>query len=499
MSDQGRLRVRFAPSPTGHLHVGGARTALFNWLAARHYGGTFILRIEDTDTDRNVPGADRQIVEDLRWLGLTWDEGIEVGGPNGPYHQSQRLNLYQAIVRKLLDAGKAYYCFDTPAELEAMRAQTTAEKRAFRYPRPARFPDENDARRARGAGRSVVVRFKTLDEDITVHDEVMGDVTVAASELDDFIILKADGMPTYHLANVADDAAMGVTLVMRGQEFLAQTPRHIALQRALGYRTPRYAHMPLILDMHGRKLSKRDGAVEVFAFRQAGYLPEVMLNFIALLGWSPGGDREKLTVEEMIALFSIERLSRTNAKFDRDKLLAFNTDAVASASPERRLEGFNDWLSVNPGLPMAQAALNDTDKSHLLSINTGFRTFSYIEDKSGFLYRDDAEIQYDPAAVKKVLAKNNNAGYAILESLLPLLAAVEPWSHTELEKLVMSVCESRSLKLGDVAQPLRVAVAGTTISPEIYDTLVLLGKTRTLNRIRRALEQREGRGTTDGH
>jgi len=492
MTDQALapVRVRFAPSPTGHLHVGGARTALFNWLAARHYGGTFILRIEDTDTDRNVAGADRKIVEDLRWLGLTWDEGIEVGGPNGPYHQSQRLDLYRAVVRTLLEASNAYYCFDTPAELEVMRSQATAEKRAFRYPRPAQLPDENDARKARGEGRPVVVRFKMPDEDVTVRDEVMGDVTVAASELDDFIILKADGIPTYHLANVADDAAMGVTLVMRGQEFLAQTPRHIALQRALGYRTPRYAHMPLILDMQGRKLSKRDGAVEVFAFHQAGYLPEVMLNFIALLGWSPGGDREKLTVEEMIQLFSIERLSRTNAKFDRDKLLAFSTEAAASASPDRLLAGFDDWLSVNPDLPMARAALSTEAKGQLLSVNTGFRTFADIEYKSGFLYRQDADIQYDTAAVTKVLAKNDNAGYAMLESLLPLLAAVEPWSLAELEKLVTSVCESRSLKMGDVAQPLRVAVAGTTVSPAIYDTLALLGKPRTLNRIRRVLNLR---------
>ena len=490
MSDQAPVRVRFAPSPTGHLHVGGARTALFNWLAARHYRGTFILRIEDTDTDRNVPGADDKIVEDLRWLGLTWDEGLEVGGPNGPYHQSQRLDLYRAVVRTLLEDGKAYYCFDTPAEIEAMRSQAAADKRSFRYPRPARFPDESDVRKARGEGRPVVVRFTMPDQDVTVRDAVCGDVTVAAGELDDFIILKADGMPTYHLANVADDAAMGVTLVMRGQEFLAQTPRHIALQRALGYPTPRYAQLPLILDMQGRKLSKRDGAVEVFAFRQAGYLPEVMLNFIALLGWSPGGDREKLTVEEMIELFSIERLSRTNAKFDRDKLLAFNTDAVASGSPDRLLAGFDDWLSVNPDLPMARAALDVEAKQQLLSVNKGFRTFADIEYKSGFLYRDDADIQYDPAAVKKVLAKNDNAGFAMLESLLPLLAKVEPWSHTELENLVMSVCESRSLKMGDVAQPLRVAVAGTTISPAIYDTLVLLGKARTLNRVRRALEQR---------
>jgi len=490
MRDIASVRVRFAPAPTGHLHVGGARTALFNWLAARHYGGTFILRIEDTDTDRNVAGADCKIIEDLRWLGLNWDEGIEIGGPNEPYYQSERIELYREVVRKLLEAGQAYHCFDTPAELEAMREQAAAEKRAFRYPRPARLPDESDVYKARADDRPDVVRFKMPDADITVHDEVMGDVTVSAAELDDFIILKADGMPTYHLANVADDAAMGVTLVMRGQEFLAQTPRHIALQRALGYHTPRYAHMPLILDMKGRKLSKRDGDVEVSAFRKAGYLPEVMLNFIALLGWSPGRDREKLAVDEMIEMFSIERLGRANAKFDRDKLLAFNTDAIAQATEDRLLVALDDWRSANPELPIGRIDLETETKRQLLAVNRGFRTYADIEHKSGFLYRDDNDIPYDPAAIRKVLAKNDNAGYAMLETLLPLLTAVEPWSHQELEKLITSICESQNAKMGDVAQPLRVAVAGTTISPAIYDTLTMLGKQHTITRIRRVLELR---------
>jgi glutamyl-tRNA synthetase len=248
--------------------------------------------------------------------------------------------------------------------------------------------------------------------------------------------------------------------------------------------------MPLIMDMQGRKLSKRDGDVEVFAFRKAGYLPEVMLNFIALLGWSPGGDREKLSVEEMIELFSIDRLSRTNAKFDRDKLLAFNTDAIASASDDRLLDGFDDWRSVNPDLRISQASLDSETKQRLLTVNKGMRTFADIEHKSGFLYRGDVEIEYDPAAVKKVLTKNDNAGYRMLESLLPMLEALEEWTHTELERLITSICESQSVKMGEVAQPLRVAVAGTMVSPAIYDTLELLGREHTLARIRRLLQLR---------
>ncbi|GMU21069.1 MAG: glutamate--tRNA ligase [Phycisphaerae bacterium] len=488
MNDSSELRVRFAPSPTGYLHIGGARTALFNWLLARKTGGTFILRIEDTDTDRNVPGADAKIMDDLRWLGLQWDEGVGVGGAHGPYNQMQRLDYYRGIVEKLLAEGKAYYAFDTPDELEAMRRQAEAEKRSFRYPRPVRFPDASDVQRARDASRPVVVRFRMPAEDITVHDEVMGDVTVVASELDDFIILKNDGIPTYHLANVADDAAMRITFVMRGQEFLSQTPRHIALQRALGFSTPGYAHLPLIMDMKGRKLSKRDGDVEVHSFRAHGYLPEALVNFIALLGWSPGEDREKMTLAEMIELFSVDRVGRTNAKFDREKLLAFNTDAINAASEERLLAAYEDYLGVSEESPIAKASPDRETLRELLRVNKGFRTFADIDTKSGFIFLDEAAIQYDPAAVQKVLVKDG--GYQMLENLVPLLEKVDQWTTGNLEALLKGICESHNVGMGKVAQPLRVAVSGGTISPAIFDTLVLLGKERTIRRVRCALEMR---------
>ncbi len=486
MSNQSALRVRFAPSPTGYLHVGGARTALFNYLLARKSGGTFILRIEDTDTARNVAGAEQKIMDDLRWLGLQWDEGIGVGGPNGPYFQTQRLDLYNSVVDKLLSAGQSYYAFETADELDAMRKEAEARKQAFKYQRPSRFPDESDVAKAKAEGRPVVVRFKMPAEDVTVHDEVMGDVTVAAAELDDFVIRKADGMPVYHLANVVDDAAMGVNLVMRGQEFLGQTPRHIALQRTLGYATPRYAHLPLIMDMKGRKLSKRDGDVEVHSFRAAGYLPEALVNFLALLGWSPGGDREKMTLDEMVQLFSLDRVGRTNAKFDREKLLAFNTDAAAGMEPEQLLSRFEDYLSLSDS-PIGKANLSADEKREVLRINKGFRTFPDIDQKSGFLYIADEAVQYDEAAVKKVLEKG---GFDMLATLLPILESHEPWTAESLEALLKQVCESQNTGMGKVAQPIRVAVSGGTISPAIYDTLTLLGKPRTLNRIRRALTLR---------
>jgi glutamyl-tRNA synthetase len=333
----------------------------------------------------------------------------------------------------------------------------------------------------------VVVRFKMPAEDVTVHDEVMGDVTVAASELDDFIIRKADGMAVYHLANVVDDGLMGVNLVMRGQEFLGQTPRHIALQRALAFPTPRYAHLPLIMDLQGRKLSKRDGDVEVHSFRAAGYLPEALLNFIALLGWSPGGDREKMTKAEMVELFSIERIGRTNAKFDREKLVAFNTDWSAALDEDRQLRAYEDYLSVSDSV-VGKANLSEQAKRDLLRVNRGYRTFADIDHKCGFLYVADEAIQYDPAAVKKVLEQG---GFDMLGSLLPTLEGHEPWTAESLEKLLQEICAAQGVGMGKVAQPIRVAVSGGTISPAIYETLVLLGKARTLSRVRRALGLRE--------
>jgi glutamyl-tRNA synthetase len=328
------------------------------------------------------------------------------------------------------------------------------------------------------------------DKDLTVHDEIMGDVTVGADESDDFIIQKADGMPTYHLANVVDDAQMEVNLIIRGQEFLAQTPRHMALQHALGYPTPRYAHMALTMDMQGRKLSKRDGAVEVFAFRRAGYLPEALLNFIALLGWSPGGDRERLSLDEMIEHFSIERMHRMNSKFDRDKLLAFNTDAIREASPDRLLAAFDDWLSVNPDSVLAQAGMDESTRLALLAANTTVRTLADIESRAGFIFAPDDAIEYDPAAVRKVLAKADGAGYAMLERLLPVLEALSPWSAEQIEHTLRAFCESNNVGMGKVAQPIRVAVSGSTVSPSIAPTLVLLGRDATLRRIRRVLAKR---------
>jgi len=542
------MKTRFAPSPTGHLHIGGARTALFNWLYARHVGGTFVLRIEDTDIERNIPGAEQKIADDLDWLGLTPDESPWTGGPDGPYRQSERLDLYKQYSQKLLDAGHAYYTFDTPEELARMRDEARQRKAAFRYARPASLPTHADAERARSQGRPVVIRMKSPDADVTVDDRILGPVTIRAEEMEDFVIIKSNGYPTYHFAVVVDDEMMHITDVIRAQEHLMNTPKHMALQAALGFRRPSYAHVPIVMNMDGTKMSKRDkhktvrtivqewiksarwtpadlartagidepaalrwldksdtemdaeqlarvaatvGAkppeIEVHDFRRAGYLPEAVLNFIVLLGWSPGEDREKMTVDEMVQLFSIERIGRTSAKFDREKLLAFNTDACAAATPERLLTGFRDYADVS-GSPMA--ALDDVALAQALEACRGMRTFADVDSKVGALFVPDDAVQYDPQAVKKVLAKNDGQGYQMLARLLPFLEALGTWSAETLELLVKEFCDQQNVKLGDVAQPLRVALVGRPVSPQIGQTLMLLGKEKTLRRIRRCLDLR---------
>lgn len=540
------VRTRFAPSPTGYLHIGGARTALFNYLLARRLGGKFVLRIEDTDQTRNIEAADRKLVEDLRWLGLHWDEGPEIGGPAGTYHQSQRLTNYQEHARRLLDEGKAYYAFDTREELDAMRAAAQKAKRNFRYPRPASFPSDADAQRARDAGRTVVVRLKMPDHDFTVPDQILGDVTLKAEELDDFVLLKGDGWPTYHFAVVVDDQAMLVTHVLRGQEHLMNTPNHMALQEAFGYRTPVYAHLPIILNMDGSKMSKREkdrvvraaaeaalragkydeaqlreraggvkpeifaawrreetqlegGAlrklarllavhlpeIEIHDFRCTGYLPEVLLNFIALLGWSPGADREKMSVAEMCTLFSLDRVGKTNARFDRQKLLAFNTDALAAADLPRKLAGLRDYLAVNEPGPLT--GLDDARLAHLIELCAGFRVFADIEDKTAIFFAPDEAVRYDEDAVRKVWLKNDGEGLRVLRELRERLAAHADWSPPALEALLRQAGESAGLGLGKIAQPLRVALTGTTVSASLFHSLPLLGQQRTLARIDRAL------------
>ena len=527
--------TRFAPSPTGYLHVGGARTALFCWLFARHMGGKFLLRIEDTDTKRNTPTAAKQVIDDLRWLGIDWDEGPEVGGPNGPYMQSQRRDIYDKYLKQLLEEKKAYYCFDTLEQLQAMRDKAVAAKANFTYRRPEVFPDESDVEKAREQGKPVVVRFAMPLTEIVVSDVVRGQVKFAPGEIGDFIIQKSDGFPTYHFACVVDDELMSVTHIIRGQEHLMNTPGHQALQDALGFRRPTYAHMSVTVSETGGKLSKRERPktlikaikarpdidleklasvagvtseqmdsflkgkatldmpsidamakylgvnlpeINVVDFFNSGYLPETMVNFLALLGWSPGDDREVMQLDELIDCFDLSRLAKTNSLFDRKKLIAFNTEHIRKLSAEKLLGHFKDYLKV-----VDSPCLGADDKLLVKIIKAcqGARTLAEIDRKSRFIFVANDQIEYDEKSVKKVLLKND--GLAVLQIVCDKLAAMEEFSEQVIEDMLRSLAEEKQVGLGKVAQPLRVAICGSTISPPIFDSVKMLGKENTLARI----------------
>ncbi len=533
--------TRFAPSPTGYLHVGGARTALFNWLLARHHGGRFLLRIEDTDLARSTRQACDQLLEDLRWLGLHWDNAQII-------RQSERLDVYNRIIAGLIDRGMAYEAWETDAELNAMRLEAEKAKRSFIYRRPEYTSAQ--VGRFKSEGRVSVVRFAMPVREVRFHDVILDkEIVVGPDQVQDFVIRKSDGMPTYHFAVVVDDADMGITHVLRGQEHLLNTINHIGLQEALGHARPVYGHLPIIMNIDGSKMSKRDrdkkirhacimftrnarktpaelaAAAGIDAarlkewieddgqqldpsehallmplvgvresdlpeilindFRRNGYMPRVLLNFLALLGWNPGGDRELMSVEELVRLFSIEGIGKGNARFDRTKLLAFSTQ-IADATPLPELvTAMRDYLGSNPDSPVNRAS--DDQLAALLRMKKGFRTLREVDEPSRFLFVSDEAIVHDPAAVEKVLRKNDSAGFNALRGIRGVLASLEPWEHNAIEAAVKRHCESGGLSLGGVAQPIRVAVSGGTVSPPIFQSLEFLGKERTLARIDRCL------------
>ena len=540
-----KVVTRFAPSPTGYLHVGGARTALFNWLWARRTGGTFVLRIEDTDQKRNTPTAAKQVMDDLKWLGIQWDEGPEVGGPNGPYLQSQRKELYDKYIKKLIDEKKAYYCFDTAEELDAFRDEAEAGKKGFSYRRPKDFPSQQEAQKARAEGRPVTVRFAVPQEKpIVVQDVIRGEITFSADEIGDFIILKSDGFPTYNFACVVDDYLMKVTHVIRGQEHLNNTPGQQALWQALfpDAPLPKYAHMSVTVSDTGGKLSKRERPkvlrvyvadnltvgdqaklaivggisteqldsflkgdttpdmpkidamakhlgvalpeINIVDFFKSGYLPETMVNFLALLGWNPGDNREIMTVEELTKAFDLSRLTKSNSLFDRQKLLAFNTEHIKMVSADKLLLHFKSYLHA-VGSPMASA--DDALLSTIIKLCEGARTLAQIEQKSEFLFVDNDKIKYDDKAVNKVLLKGD--GLAILGIVREKLAAMNDLTEQGIEDMLRGLAEEKQVGLGKVAQPLRVALCGTTISLPIFDSVRMLGKENTLKRIDNTLKK----------
>ena len=470
-------RLRFAPSPTGYLHVGGARTALYNWLYARKYGGEFLLRIEDTDKARSTDESTRAIFEGLEWLGLHWDDGVVYQGANLPRHQSD--------ASKLLENGTAYRCFCTQSELDERRREAEARKEAFKYDRRCdRLPREEVARRL-AAGEAHVIRFRVPDGTTEWDDLVHERIAFPNKDIEDFVILRSDATPIYNLAVVSDDIAMGITVVMRGDDHISNTPKQIHLYRALGASLPVFAHLPMIHGLDGKKLSKRHGATAVGDYQHYGLLPSAMVNFLALLGWSPGGDRELMTMEELTELFSVDGLQRKAAIFDPKKLEWMNGQHL-SMIPLEELEP-----RVTPAIVTARLATEEVLVERrewylrlldLLRVRS--RTIDDIVRQAGPYFLD--EIEYDDAAVAKNW-KNPSEAAELLRASRDALARVTTWEPVSLEVALRELAEKRGVSAGKIFQPLRVALTGLTVSPGIFEMLVQMGRDLALKRIDQAL------------
>jgi glutamyl-tRNA synthetase len=466
-------RLRFAPSPTGYLHVGGARTALFNWLYARRHGGAFLLRIEDTDRARSTEESTRAIFEGLEWLGLDWDEEV--------VHQGANLARHQADARTLLERGAVYRCFCTPAELDERRRAAESAGDAFRYDRRCdRLPADEVQRRVAG-GEPHVLRFRVADGTTSWDDLVHGTIAFPNKDIEDFVVLRSDGTPIYNMAVVSDDIAMRVTLVMRGDDHISNTPKQILIYEALGAALPGFAHLPMIHGTDGKKLSKRHGATAVGDYRHEGILPEAMANFLALLGWSPGGDREVMTIAEMIELFDTDGLLKKAAVFDPQKLLWMNGQHLARmpiAELARR---------VAPAFEHAGLASVDALHArgewfhHLLEqLRVRSRTIDDVVRQSATYFGDD--VAYDDDAVAKQW-KDRAATRELLDATAERLASLAAWTPEAMEGALRELAESRGIGAGKLFQPLRVALTGQSASPGIFDVLVLLGRERSLARL----------------
>ena len=460
------VRTRFAPSPTGYLHIGGVRTALFNWLYARHCGGTFILRIEDTDKERSTNESVQAILEGMAWMGLDYDEG--------PIYQSDRPERYKEVIDQLLDAGQAYRCYCTREELDQVREEQRAQGIKPRYNRHCR--DQHNPERP---DVESVIRFKNpLEGSVQFNDAIRGEVVISNEELDDLVIARANGTPTYNFAVVVDDIDMEITHVIRGDDHVNNTPRQINIFKALGAALPIFVHVPMIVGGDGQRLSKRHGAVSVLQYRDEGFLPEAMQNYLVRLGWS-SGDQEIFSLDEMISSFDIQAVNRAASAFDIDKLKWLNQHYIKASDSTRLVSLLSDRLKGR-GIDVFNGPPVDDVVS---ALRERAQTLDEMADKSEYFFSEVED--YDANAARKHLRP---VARDMLADVRSRLSAVEPWSADLIHAQVMATVEDYDAKLGKLAQPLRVAVSGTAATPPIDETLLLVGKARTVDRIDRALE-----------
>jgi glutamyl-tRNA synthetase len=477
------VRVRFAPSPTGYLHVGGLRTALYNYLFAKHHDGTFILRIEDTDQSRKVEGAVENLIATLGWSGVHFDEGPGKDGGHGPYVQSQRLDIYHKYAEQLIQADKAYYCFCTPERLDEIRKQQMAKKLDPRYDRHCRTIPKEEAVRRKESGERFVVRMKVpVDGEMTFQDTIRGSVTFAYQLIDDQVLIKSDGFPTYHLAVVVDDHHMAVSHVIRGEEWLPSTPKHILLYRYFGWDLPIFAHLPLLLNPDKSKLSKRQGDVAVEDYRAKGFLPEAIINFVALLGWNPGDEREIFSLDQLVKEFSLERVGKSGAVFNVEKLNWLNFQHLRMKPDSEILAMLKDLLKQSP---FARLTYND---EYLLSVIGAMRErVTFVKDfieKSPYFFQ--APEQYELEVVKKRWTKETPERLKILVQEFSKLTST---TKADYEAALHRVAEASKVKNSDLIHPLRLAVSGVGAGPGLYDILTIVGRDETIHRINAAIER----------
>ena len=468
------VRVRFAPSPTGYPHVGNIRTALFNWLFARHHGGSFIVRIEDTDVARKVKGTVEAILDGLRWLGLDWDEGPQVGGKYEPYVQSQRLDIYRELAQRLISQGDAYYCYCSPQRLEKMRAEQVKYKQPPGYDRHCRYLSQEERSAKEEEGVTPVVRFKTpLSGQTRFTDLIWGEVVFENNTIDDFVLLKSDGYPTYHLANVIDDHLMEISHVLRAEEWLSSTPRHLLLYQALGFEPPQFAHLPMLLGADRAKLSKRHGAVSITEYRDQGYLPEAMVNFLALLGWSLDDKTEILSRQELINNFSLERVSRTAAIFNQDKLNWMNGVYIRSLSLEDFTQRAIPFLDKDLPPKVKRPLSTSYIRQIMPLIQERARTLAEVAELAQFFFV--GELDYAPSLlIGKDMSQQSTS--QVLEVAQQRLGQLEVFDAESLEAMLRPLAVELGLKTGQLFGVLRVAVTVRTAAPPLFQTMAVLGK-----------------------
>lgn len=482
-----QVRVRFAPSPTGHLHIGGARTALFNFLFARKMGGTFILRIEDTDRERSTLEAVRHIIDGLSWLKLDWDEGPEVGGRYGPYFQLERLSIYREHAQKLLEQGKAYYCYCTPEELAERRELQLKRGVPPKYDGRCRFLTDEERSKFEGQSRPKVVRFATPDKGKTVFKDIIkGKVEFVNNLLDDFVMLKSEGIPTYNFAAVVDDHLMEITHVIRGDDHISNTPRQILLDQAFGFEDiPLFAHLPMILGPDGTRLSKRHGATSVVEYKEAGYLSEALVNYLALLGWATADAREIFTLDELISEFSLERVGKSAAIFSPEKLEWMNGEYIRKADLKKLTKQTIPFLQEKGLVPKELDKNISAYIERVVALEQErLKTLRDVTELADLFFVD--KIRFDEEAFKKILKQDYVPD--LLKELRVKLEALSSFNAPEIEKMMRKVAEEKGLKTSQVFHPLRVAVSGRMIGPGLFEMVEVLGKDRVLKRIDNALQ-----------